>query len=173
LPYFSRRVPPPDLKGSYRSFRAHVREDFEYRCAYCLLFELLAGGEENFELDHFRPTRLFPQEENSFYNIYYSCHPCNQIKRDAWPPKSLEAGGIGFVDLCKDDFAEHFSTTEEGQWHGITKSGQYTIDMLRLNRKHLVTLRRLLAQLRLAIHEKKMAANEIRNLLGETSFGGR
>jgi hypothetical protein len=142
-----------------------VREDFNRQCAYCLLAEILAGGEENFELDHFRPKSLFPNRLNDFYNIYYACHPCNQIKKDAWPPAALEARRIGFVDLCKDDFATHFQINADGRWEGITESGRYTIDILRLNRRHLTILRQLLAQLGLAIHEKKITEAELVQLV--------
>jgi hypothetical protein len=141
-----------------------VREDFNQQCAYCLLPELLAGGEENFELDHFRPKAVFLDKVNDFYNLYYACHPCNHIKRDAWPPAALEARGIGFVDLCKSDFWGHFQSGTEGLWEGVTDSGRYTIDILRLNRRHLVTVRKLLDQLGFALHAGKITESDIKQL---------
>src|SRR5256885_1017264 len=109
MPRFSRRVPAPDIKdGHYRAFRPYVREDFEYQCAYCLRPEMLADGKDNFGLDHFRPRSLFPELLNDFYNLYYSCHPCNHTKGNSWPPEPLRDRGIGFVDLCEDEFATHF-----------------------------------------------------------------
>jgi hypothetical protein len=130
--------------GHYRSFRRFVREDFRETCAYCLLEELLAGGEENFELDHFRPQVLFPDRVNDYYNLYYACHPCNRIKHGKWPSPELEQRGIGLLDLCADNFDMHFQELLEGTWAGRTLSAQYTIDALRLNRPHLVEVRRLL-----------------------------
>src|SRR6266481_6956296 len=103
MPFFVRKTEAPIVKGGYQSFRPYVREDFRERCAYCLLEEIVAAGEENFELDHFRPKSRFPELLNDFYNIYYACHPCNHIKRDAWPPSALELRGVGFVDLCKEE----------------------------------------------------------------------
>jgi hypothetical protein len=150
MPHFLRRAPAPKVKGDYSAFRPFVREDFLRQCAFCLFAELLAGGEENFELDHFRPRQRFPELVNDFYNLYYSCHPCNHIKRDSWPPPTLEEQGICFVDLCKEDFASHFSVELDGTWKGLTNPGNYTIDKLNLNRKHLVTVRLLLE--RLGIH---------------------
>ena len=152
------------MKDGYESFRPYVREDFNRQCAYCLLAELLAGGEDNFELDHFYPKSLFPQKLNDFYNIYYACHPCNHMKRAAWPPAALEARGIGFVDLCKHDFAVHFQAGTDGLWKGSTDSGRYTIDILRLNRRHLVTLRKLLAQLGFAVHSGRITEAELKRL---------
>jgi hypothetical protein len=161
MPYFKRQKPAPIVKGGYRSFRSFVREDFSRQCAYCLMSETLAGGAENFELDHFRPKSRFSHLLNDFYNIYYSCHPCNHTKRDGWPPSELEDRGIGLVDLCDDDFSTHFAPTKEGKWESITESGQYTIDLLRLNRTHLVRLRRLLGEIGLAPHEEEITEERL------------
>jgi hypothetical protein len=121
-----------------------VRRDFRRTCAYCLLEEVFAGGEENFELDHFRPQSVFPSSANDFYNLYYSCHPCNRIKRDKWPSERLRQFGVGIVDLCVDEFATHFRPQRNGIWQGLTPSGMFTIDLLRLNRRHLVEVRRMI-----------------------------
>lgn len=152
------------MKSSYRDFRPFVRNDFLRQCAYCLMTELLAGGAENFELDHFRPKSQFPQLLNDFYNIYYSCHPCNHAKLDKWPSAELEALGYSFVDLCVDDFDEHFEVLSNGEWRGVTGAGRYTIDALRLNREHLVTLRDLLSKLGCAAHQRKLE-ERLRELL--------
>jgi hypothetical protein len=174
MPYFVRRTPAPKVKGGYRSFRPFVREDFLRQCAFCLFPELLAGGEEDFELDHFRPRYRFPELLNDFYNLYYSCHPCNNIKRDSWPPPVLEEQGIYFVDLCKENFASHFSVEKDGTWNGLTGSGNYTIDKLNLNRKHLVTLRGLLERLGIHLHEGRTLNEELNQLIKEVrSIRGR
>src|SRR5689334_6831807 len=153
MPYFLRRTPPPKVKGDYHSFRPFVREDFSRQCAFCLFSELLAGGEENFELDHFRPKHRFPDLLNDFYNLYYSCHPCNHVKRDSWPTQALEERGFRFVDLCKEEFTSHFNAEKTGIWHGLTNPGEYTIDKLNLNRQHLVTVRALLERLGIRAHD--------------------
>jgi hypothetical protein len=144
---FTRQSPAPSVTGGYQAFRPYVRQDFEQRCAYCLLQELWAGGAENFELDHFRPRSLFPALIGDFYNLYYACHPCNQIKSDQWPSGAMEEVGIGFVDLCQEDFAAHFAVRPDGTWTPLTEAAAYTIDRLRLNRPHLVAVRFLITQL--------------------------
>jgi hypothetical protein len=144
---FTRTTPCPKLSGGYPAFRPYVRADFERRCAYCLLEELYSGGQENYELDHFRPRSIFPELEGDFYNIYYSCHPCNHIKHNNWPSEALQQQGIYLVDLCASDFDQHFEEKPDGVWKGHTTSGSYTIDILRLNRDHLVEIRRLINEL--------------------------
>ena len=79
MPVFLRRRNPPPKVNDYTKYRPLVREDFRECCAYCLLHEIIAGGEANFELDHFRPKSHpeFAGLVNGFYNLYYSCHVCN------------------------------------------------------------------------------------------------
>ena len=165
MPHFLRRAPAPHVRGGYRSFRPFVREDFLRQCAFCLFSELLAGGEDGFELDHFRPKHLFPELLNDFYNLYYSCHPCNHIKHDSWPPPALEEQGICFVDLCKEEFGSHFSVEADGRLNALTKPGDYTIDKLNLNRQHLVTLRGLLERLGVHLYERRLSEEELIALL--------
>jgi len=138
---FPRTTPAPEVTGAYGAFRPYVRQDFHACCAYCLMHEFWAGGERNFELDHFQPVSLFPERERDFYNLYYACHVCNQAKSDHWPPPTLEARGIGFVDLCADDWETHFRLLPDGNLTPLTEAARYTLLTLRLNSEHLVALR--------------------------------
>jgi uncharacterized protein (TIGR02646 family) len=169
MSHFLRTVPPPEIRGGYSSFRPHVRNDFQRQCAYCLFLELLAAGEENFELDHFRPKSLFPEHAQNFYNIYYSCHPCNHLKRDLWPSKDMEQRGLGFVDLCKDEFDMHFRLRSDGRLEGLTAAARFSIDALRLNRAHLVRLREILSQFGIEMHNKRVSQEQYERLLSEPS----
>ncbi len=112
---FTRRVPAPE-ETDYTKYRPLVREDFRECCAYCLLHEILAAGADNFELDHFHPKSIpeFAHRVNDFYNIYYSCHVCNHTKGRKWPDEKLISQGYRFVDLCAEDFSEHFREEDDG-----------------------------------------------------------
>src|SRR5579863_502404 len=116
MSHFTRTRPAPSGSEGYLSIRSLVRRDFETCCAYCLMKELYGGGEENYELDHFRPKSRFPQLKNDFYNLYYACHPCNHIKLDKWPSEALQDEGIYLVDLCTSDFQDHFQENDDGAW---------------------------------------------------------
>ena|ERR1022692_3458919 len=122
MPYFQRRRTPPPPPPTYAGYRLHVREDFRKSCAYCLLEEIHAGGQENFELDHFKPKSLSPADAIEYYNLYYACHVCNRIKHDKWPSAQLKSRGITFVDLCSDEFESHFRALPDGCWLGLTLS---------------------------------------------------
>jgi len=140
-------APPPER--DYTKYREPVREDFGECCAYCLLFEVLAGGRDNFELDHFRPKSRpeFSHLATDFFNIYYSCHVCNHYKGSRWPSTELLAAGCRYVNTCRDEFAEHFTALDDGTWRPVSKPGEYSEAMLRLNRTHLKDLRGMLNQI--------------------------
>src|SRR5215213_3702452 len=115
---FDRRAVPPLSEEQYQRYRRYVREDFRECCAYCLLHELLAGGQDNFELDHF-----FPKSKPSplawpadFYNLYYACHICNHYKSNCWPSDGLLEKGYRFVDFCREEFSQHFAANGDGSW---------------------------------------------------------
>jgi len=126
--------------------------------------ELFAAGKENFELDHFRPKSLFADKVKDFYNLYYACHPCNMSKHDFWPPQALEDRGISFVYLCKDEFETHFTLHEDGTCTGITESGRYTVEILRLNREHLIKARLMLKRLGVNLLSKGLSDADIMGL---------
>jgi len=149
LAVFARRNSPPGPFKHYSAYRPFVREDFAESCAYCLLHEILAAGQENFELDHFRPRSLagFAGLAHDFYNLYYACRPCNHAKGWAWPNPSLEADGYGFLDLCAETFSAHFQEGADGFWQPLSRRAEYSLEILRLNRPHLVKIRRYLREI--------------------------
>ena len=138
---FERTLPTPHVSGGYTAFRPFVRADFRHCCAYCCLHEFWAGGVGNYELDHYRPVSKFPHLTRNFYNLRYACHLCNLTKSDYWPSATVEAAGIGLVDLTADAFDSHYRLTEIGLLHPLTDSAQITISQLRLNSEHLQSLR--------------------------------
>ena len=83
---------------------------------------------------------------NDFYNLYWACSVCNgfQSKSGKWPSEALRAKGISFVDLCKDDFTQHYWLQENGRLEPLTDSARYTIKWLDLNSDHLIKIRALL-----------------------------
>lgn len=148
-----RRSPSPPLQANYRRYRPWLRGDFRECCAYCLMHELMAAGEENFEIDHFRPQsrpELLP-DPNAYSNLYYACHVCNHRKRDRWPNEALMERGYRFIDYCEERFSQHFREDASGRWVALTRAAEYTEERLLLNspcRRELRLALRTLAQLR-------------------------
>ena len=67
---------------TYASFRPWLRDEFEFRCAYCLHRELFAQAVSDHVIDHFLPKSIHPDLSASYNNLVYSCRPCNEAKQD-------------------------------------------------------------------------------------------
>ncbi len=139
---FSHRLPTPS-ENNYAKYRSYIREDFNECCAYCLRYEIFAGGEESFELDHYKPRSKYPELVHQYTNIYYSCHVCNQRKWSHWPSDELDSKGYRFVDTCKENFSTHFEDND-GYWNPISPAGEYTEAKIRLNSRHHVQIRQMI-----------------------------
>jgi hypothetical protein len=68
--------------AEYESYRPWLRDEFDFRCAYCLKRETWGQVTSAFELDHFEPQSLNPQLRLDYWNLLYACRCCNAVKRD-------------------------------------------------------------------------------------------
>jgi HNH endonuclease len=137
------RTPFAPQYDDYRQYRPLLRQDFRYTCAYCERSESVLGGEEFFEIDHFRPIRRFPEHRDHYPNLYYSCGPCNRHKGSAWPTADQVARGYRFADPCEEDlYVTHVEEVSNGMLRARTGVGDYTCQQIRLNRVSLLEWRR-------------------------------
>ena len=114
-----------------------------YRCAYCERPEVYLGGQEFFEVDHFRPESKFPGLRTLYLNLYYCCGKCNRHKGNTWPTPRQENEGFRFADPCSEDmYQNHLRELEDGQLEALTACGRYTKDHIRLNRADVLEWRR-------------------------------
>jgi hypothetical protein len=75
----------------YSRFRPWLRDEFSFRCVYCLRreqWELLRGI---FHIDHFRPVANTPALLNDYDNLLYACASCNSAKGARALPDPLTA----------------------------------------------------------------------------------
>ena len=68
--------------SAYESYRPWLRDEFDFRCVYCLKRETWGHVTGEFELDHFEPQSLNPQLRMDYLNLVYACRRCNAVKRD-------------------------------------------------------------------------------------------
>jgi 5-methylcytosine-specific restriction endonuclease McrA len=80
-PQGTRRHGPANYAG-YASYRPWLRDEFDFRCVYCLKRETWGQVTFEFELDHFEPQSLNPQLRLDYVNLVYACRRCNAVKRD-------------------------------------------------------------------------------------------
>src|SRR4051812_5177730 len=64
----------------YSHFRPWLRDEFDFRCVYCLRRETWAFFLNDFELDHFVPRADDKTLELRYDNLVYACHNCNKRK---------------------------------------------------------------------------------------------
>ena len=97
---------------AWQTFRDDLKAVFHGLCTYC---EQVDPG----EVDHFRPKSRFPKKVYIWSNWLFSCHPCNQAKREKWPDE-------GYIDPCATssyDRPEHYFEFSLGSGRIIARAG--------------------------------------------------
>ena len=131
----------PPQGENYNEYKEILRYDFFYTCAYCTMMEAEAAA-VRFTIDHYEPTSAQPDLENEYNNLMYACDPCNTRKGDRYPPPAARAEGVRFFRPDEDVHSHHFELTGK-RLRGKSKTGDYTIDALDLNRYMLNRLREI------------------------------
>lgn len=70
----------PSGYSAYQSYRPWLRDEFRFRCIYCLKRETWGQITGEFDLDHFRPQVLSPELAVDYLNLVYACGRCNLVK---------------------------------------------------------------------------------------------
>ncbi len=116
------------------SLRQKIRQKADFKCEYCEISETDSGGE--LTIDHFKPQSQNGGDAEN--NLVYCCFRCNTYKSDYW---NIEPNQIRLFNPRTDKRNEHFWLSESGILFALTEVGEFTIQLLRLNRKPLVTKR--------------------------------
>ena len=73
------------------SYRPWLRDEFAFRCAYCLFREQWGKLRGTFGVEHFLPIASHPGETLSYDNLLYGCSACNAGKGKQLVPDPLTA----------------------------------------------------------------------------------
>jgi len=127
-----RRTHRPPRQTFYPRFRACLRLDFEYTCAYCLSAEkevspLDAYG--GFEIEHFAPKSKFPRQSKFYGNLLWACRACNRAKASQWPKKAQRSRGQRFVNPSQEGIGLHLDVRAKDG----SVAGEYMIQRVGLN----------------------------------------
>lgn len=79
----------PQGYADYSSYRPWLRDEFEFRCVYCLARESWGRLSTTFALDHFLPVVLHPERLTDYVNLLYTCAVCNAAKGARLLPNPL------------------------------------------------------------------------------------
>jgi hypothetical protein len=113
----------PDGYQDEESYRDWLRDEFMFRCVYCLHREQWYGRGITFNIDHHIPVAVAPHRRLDYANLLYACATCNNAKRDI----------LGVPDPCSVAFADCVCIREDGQVEALNQAGKSLVSKLRLN----------------------------------------
>jgi hypothetical protein len=138
--------------ADYKHYKPWLRDEFAFRCAYCLCRETwLPDGDAHFGVDHVLPRSQAASQSSEYDSLVYACCVCNACKKDF-------TDVIGLDTLAT---AEHLAVQPDGAVHALTSQGETLVEVCGLNRAELVAFRRDLILL-LALLEKRRGADAMR-----------
>jgi hypothetical protein len=104
------------------SYRPWLRDEFAFRCVYCLFREQWGRVKAGFSLDHFLPVSTHPQHEHDYDNLLYTCVACNLAKGITLIPDPTQVFVEGAVHVHED-----------GRIEGLTPAARRLIRLLGLD----------------------------------------
>jgi hypothetical protein len=99
-----------------------LRDEFTFRCVYCLRREQWGLVRGTFAVDHFLPAAVRPDLATEYDNLVYACATCNTAKSDRELPDPAEV-------LVRDDVR----VAEDGTIEGDTPEARRLIRVLGLD----------------------------------------
>lgn len=122
----------PQGYDDYRSYRPWLRDEFTFRCAYCLMREQWGRVTGEFDVEHFVPHSAGRDVVADYDRLLYACHVCNLRKGvRSVPDPSLVLNG------------ETVIAGSDGTLHGKTAEAERLIRILCLNSRLMVRWRRM------------------------------
>lgn len=168
-----------------KELKSYLAVEFNSKCVYC---ESHIDVTELGDHESFRPRRNANGINSEFsedhywwlayewQNIYYSCHTCNASKQSFFPVEGkrcriqapykevLEEGNL-LIDPCNEDPERSIKYNRDGMAIPLNERAKITIDIIKLNRKQLVSQRRTaLAMLILSLKDIKRSRGLIEDI---------
>ncbi len=113
----------PFAYDNYRSYKDWLRDEFVFRCVYCLERETWHPSRQAaFAVEHIIPRVLRPDLICDYDNLAYACLRCNSLKQDALT-----------LDSSRIALAEHLSFQPDGTVMGLTNDGREFILLFHLD----------------------------------------
>ena len=119
----------------YGSYREWLRDEFTFRCVFCLNREQWGVVINAWHIDHFTPQSRDPGGTLSYDNLLYLCSTCNCLKSSHLVP---DPGSVAFDEGLK--------ILEDGTIQALNDEGRLLIEVLRLNNDDRTRYRSLVLQ---------------------------
>jgi hypothetical protein len=114
------------------SFRPWLRDEFGFRCVYCLDRETWHVSTGHWVVEHFLPMVQYPQLALSYDNLQYVCISCNLTKNKRIVPDPL-------ITLLRDTVV---CDDDTGRIAGRTPAAAKLIEMMQLDSEECRATRR-------------------------------
>jgi hypothetical protein len=123
---------------NYQSYKPWLRDEFQFRCVYCLWRERwLSVGEDAFSVEHLQARAEAPERICDYENLVYASCRCNAVKTDA----------RCVLDPCQQAYGHHLEIHPDGTIQGLTAQGRELIEICQLARPRITQARRQLFDL--------------------------
>lgn len=133
--------------ADYESFRQWLRDEFSFRCVFCLRREQWNVVRGSWHIDHYVPQVVDASAKLVYENLLYACSTCNAGKGSAILP-----------DPCKVAYGKCLKVNNDGTIVALDKDGEILIDVLRLDNDDYTQYRGLMINTlqSLAKHDRKI-----------------
>lgn len=112
----------PQGYSHYRQYRDWLRDEFGFRCIYCLRRERWTQFKAEFDIDHLIPQAVRPDLATNYDNLVYSCHTCNLDKSASLLP-----------DPHQHSYGDCVRINDDGTITPLNAEGEILIDELDLD----------------------------------------
>jgi len=123
----------PSGYTDYESYRDWLRDEFSFRCVYCLYREQWGVQISRWHIDHLSPQALNPALGLTYDNLLYACSSCNTTKGARLVP-----------DPCAMDLASSLEVDIDGVIKAKNKEGQLLIKIMRLDNEDYTRFRAMI-----------------------------
>jgi uncharacterized protein (TIGR02646 family) len=112
----------PEGYRNYRLYLNWLRDEFSFRCVYCLRRENWITLKADMQIDHFVPKSIHPKGALDYDNLVYSCSSCNHSKAAHLAP-----------DPCRVAYASCVTVEDDGKIRPLSDDGIALIETLGLD----------------------------------------
>ena len=121
----------PDGYKQYKTYKRWLRDEFVFRCVYCLSQEVWYPNRNHaFGVEHFYPKSVKPNLVCDYSNLLYACNRCNTLRNDEILPDDLHPEHY--------PYGVHLSLEQDATWKGLNTSGDTLIELFGLNDEEFV-----------------------------------
>ena len=131
FPELTHRRHGPSGWTDYGRYKQWLRDEFAFRCVFCLNRERWMDTRRGYQIDHFVPQKIRPDLKSDYTNLLYLCHACNHAK-----------GAKELADPFKVRLASCLQFHRDGIVEALQEEGERIIEILELDDPPLIDYRR-------------------------------